>query len=333
MEAVTSQTGSAKMPTGPEAGCGLDIRPWTRRTTHHRRCSALRRAHRKDRCRPARPLFRVLTRRCGRSLWMSGCQSLGLDTGGKLEQLATLIPPDTTGGRRVLDGAFSILDALAHADEGLGLTALSHASGLAKSSAHRLAEQLVTLGAAERLNHRYFVGPRMMRIGQRWQPEPLLRRCAQRPVHALAVQSRAMASLRTIHENRLRYIFAAVPQGHAYMPDHLDPESIARTATGRVLYAAQPPGAVALPDCWTQREWRNVRESLGDPRATVIDHQDAVAGLCCVSAPVWWPNGACAGAVTVTLQAEDLPAGLPGLVAYTAGRIRAALQRLKESNG
>ena len=134
-----------------------------------------------------------------------------------------------------------------------------------------------------------------MRIGQRWQPEPVLRRCAQRPVHALAVQSRAMASLRILHENRLRYICAAVPHGHAYMPDHLDPESIARTATGRVLYAAQPPGKVSLPDCWTRREWRDLRDSLADPRATVIDRQDAVPGICCISAPVWWPNGTCAG--------------------------------------
>jgi DNA-binding IclR family transcriptional regulator len=251
------------------------------------------------------------------------------DTGGQSGQLAALIPPDGPGGRRVLDGAFSILDALAYADEGLGLTALAHASGLAKSSAHRLAEQLVTLGAVERFNHRYFVGPRMMRIGQRWQPEPLLRRCAQRPVHALAVQSRAMASLRILHEHRLRYICAAVPHGHAYMPDHVDPESIARTATGRVLYAAQPPGEVALPDCWTRREWRELRDSLADPRVTVIDHQDAVPGICCVSTPVWWPNGACAGALTVSVHANDLPAGLPILLSRIAARIGRALQQLK----
>jgi DNA-binding IclR family transcriptional regulator len=252
------------------------------------------------------------------------------DTGSQSEQLATLTSPDAASGRTVLAGAFSVLDALAHADEGLGLTALARASGVAKTSAHRLAEQLVALGAVERFNHRYYVGPRMMRIGQRWQPDPVLRRCAQRPVHALAVQSRAMASMRILHENRLRYICAAVPHGHAYMPDHLDPESIARTATGRVLYAAERPGEVALPDCWTRREWRDLRESLGDPRATVVDHQDAVAGLCCVSAPVRWPNGACAAAVTVTLQARDLPAGLPGLVSYTASRIGAALEQLTE---
>ncbi|HUH68090.1 MAG TPA: hypothetical protein VLZ05_03950, partial [Mycobacterium sp.] len=105
--------------------------------------------------------------------------------------------------------------------------------------------------------------------------------------------------------------------------------SIARTATGRVLYATQPAGDAALPDCWTRGEWRNLRESLRDPRATVIDHQDAIAGTCCVSAPVWWPNGACAGAITVTVQANDLPAGLPALVSHTAGRIGAALQQLK----
>ncbi|MGB9303835.1 MAG: helix-turn-helix domain-containing protein [Mycobacterium sp.] len=248
--------------------------------------------------------------------------------GAKPEQLAGPIPPVAVR-RGVLDGAFAVLDALAHADEGLGLTALARASGLAKTSVHRLAEQLVLLGAVQCIEHRYYVGPRMLRIGQRWQPDPLLRRFAQAPVHALAVQSHAMASLRILHEQRLRYVCAAVPHGHAYMPDPADPESIARTATGRVLYATQPADDVTLPDCWTRCEWASLRESLRDPRATVIDHQDAVAGMCCVSAPVWWPHGACAGAVTVTVHAHDLPAALPGLVSYTACRIGAALQQPK----
>jgi DNA-binding IclR family transcriptional regulator len=169
----------------------------------------------------------------------------------------------------------------------------------------------------------------MLLIGQRWQPDPLLRRFAQAPVHALAVQSHAMASLRVLHEQRLRYVCAAVPHGHAYVPDPADPESIARTATGRVLYATQPADDVTLPDCWTRREWRNLRESLRDPRATVIDRQDAFAGICCVSAPVRSLNGACAGAVTVTVHADDLPAALPSLVSCTACRIGTALQQIK----
>lgn len=238
-------------------------------------------------------------------------------------------PVVATAGRGVLDGAFAVLEALAYTDDGLGLTALARASGLAKSSAHRLAEQLVTLGAVQCVERRYYVGPRMLRIGQRWQPDPLLRRSAQALVHSLAVQSHAMASLRILHEHRLRYVCAAVPHGRAHMPDPADPESIARTATGRVLYATQPGRDDTLPDCWTRREWRNLREYVREPRATVIDRQNAVAGTCCVSAPVWCPNGACAGAVTVTVYADDLPTGLPALVSYTASRIGAALEELK----
>jgi DNA-binding IclR family transcriptional regulator len=237
--------------------------------------------------------------------------------------------PTVTAGRGVLDGAFAVLDALAHADEGLGLTALARVSGLAKASAHRLAGQLVTLGAVQCVERRYYVGPRMLRIGQRWQPDPLLRLSAQAPVHNLAVQSRATASLRILHEHRLRYICAAAPHGHAYMPDPADPQSIARTATGRVLYAARCAGEGTLPDCWTRREWRNLRESIRDRHATVLDHQDAVAGVCCVSAPVWWPNGACAGAVTVTVHANDLPVGLATVVSHAARRIGTALQRVQ----
>jgi hypothetical protein len=105
------------------------------------------------------------------------------DSGAKSQQLAGLVPPVAVRGG-VLDGASAVLDALAHADEGLGLTALARASGLAKTSVHRLAEQLVMLGAVQCVEHRYYVGPRMLRIGQRWQPDPLLRRFAQAPVHS-----------------------------------------------------------------------------------------------------------------------------------------------------
>lgn len=234
---------------------------------------------------------------------------------------------DTSRGRGVLDGAFAVLDALAHADDGLGLTALARASGLAKSSAYRLAEQLVTLGAVQCVEHRYYVGALIGRIGQRWQPDPRLRRVAQEPVHGLAVQAGAMASLRILHEERLRLICATAVRGRVHISDPADPDSIARTATGRVLYATQPVGDIALPECWTPREWRRLRESIREIGATVADRQDAFPGVCCVSAPVWWSHrGPCAGAVTVLVLSSTLPAHLPDLVSRTARRIGAALQ-------
>ena len=229
-------------------------------------------------------------------------------------------------GRGVLDGAFAILDALAHADDGLGLTGLARASRLAKTSAYRLAEQLVSLGAVQRVDHHYYIGARIGRIGQRWQPDPLLRKAAQAPVHTLAVQSRAMASLRILHEDRLRVISITMPCGHAYLPNPADPESTARTATGRVLYATQPASTVTLPGCWTVREWRQLRDSIRDLHATVVDQQEAFPGIYCVSAPVWWPNGACAGAVTALLQAAKPTPNLCDLVVCAARRIGAGLR-------
>src|ERR1700757_4793331 len=85
------------------------------------------------------------------------------DVGAKPEQLDALMPP-AAAGRGVLDGVVAVLDALAHADDGLGLTALARASGVAKTSVHRLAEQLVALGAVQCVERRYYVGPRVLRI-------------------------------------------------------------------------------------------------------------------------------------------------------------------------
>jgi DNA-binding IclR family transcriptional regulator len=246
------------------------------------------------------------------------------------ESLESALGPisPVAAGRGVLDGAFTVLDVLAHSDEGLGLTALARATGLAKTSAHRLAQQLVLLGAVERYDHRYFVGPRMFRIGASWQPDRRLRRAALAPVHSLALRCRATASLRIMHQRRLRCICAAAPNGHARMPELADPETIARTATGRVLYASRPASDTTRPDCWSRREWRNICDSLRDPRATVIDRQDAIPGVCCVSAPVRWPNGTCAGALAITVEVDELPAGLSPLVSYTARCIDSALAQL-----
>ena len=134
-----------------------------------------------------------------------------------------------------------------------------------------------------------------------------------------------MASLRILHDERLRLICATAARGQAYISDPADRESIARTATGRVLYAAQPCGDAALPDSWPPREWRRLRRSVRELGATVADNQDAFPGICCVSAPVWWPDRTCAGAVTVLVLSQTLSPRLPDLVSHTARRVGTAL--------
>jgi DNA-binding IclR family transcriptional regulator len=229
-------------------------------------------------------------------------------------------------GRGVLDGAFAVLEALADADRGLGLTALASASGLPKTSTYRLAEQLLALGALHRVDHRYFIGARVGRIGQRWQPDPFLREAGQAPVHTLAVQACATASLRILEEDSLRVICTTAPHGQAFLPNPADPESTARTATGRVLYASRAgTDDGALPGCWSPREWRRLRACIREVGATIVDQQEAVPGVCCVSAPVWWPDGTCAGAVTALQQARKPSPNLRDLVVAAARSIGARL--------
>jgi DNA-binding IclR family transcriptional regulator len=232
-----------------------------------------------------------------------------------------------SASRGVLEGAFAVLSALAHADDGLGLTALARASGLAKTSTYRLAEQLVGLGAVQCVDHRYYVGALIDRIGQRWQPNPLLRRVAHGPVHTLAAHSGATASLRVLHDERLRVVCATAVRGHPYLTEPADSESIARTATGRVLYAAQPIELGEPPRCWTPRQWHRLRGAIHEPDATVADRQEAFLGICCLSAPVWWPDGDCAGAVTVSSISPALPPNTRDLVLRTTHRITAGLRQ------
>jgi DNA-binding IclR family transcriptional regulator len=233
------------------------------------------------------------------------------------------LPPT---GRRVLDGAFAVLDALAGAELGLGLTELTRESGLAKASTYRLAEQLVSLGAVQRHGRRYYVGPRLASIGQRWQPDLRLRRLAHPRVRNLAAQSGVIAYMSILDKGRLRLICATAPRGLPRIPEPAD-DCLCHSATGRVLYAARSASGNPHPGCLTAREWRGLRSSVRHMHATVVDRQDVLPGICCVAAPVWSPTGRCAGAVTAMLDSTTVPPSLPELVSRTARAIGIDLAR------
>jgi len=250
---------------------------------------------------------------------MGGCL---MDTRDEVSDGATRAAPHS--GRAVLDGAFAVLDALARAEAGLGLSDLSRQSGLAKASAYRLAEQLAGLGAIRRHERRYYIGARLGRIGQRWQPDPSLRVAARPWLRTLAVQSKAIASMTTLVDGRLHLVCASAPRGYPEIPapGH---DVIGRTAAGQVLYAARHPGATGDPDCRTAAAWRGLRSSIRDLHAAVVDQQDVLPGVCCVSVPAWYPDGRCAGAVTAIIESDRIPPPLRDLVLRTARGIGADL--------
>jgi DNA-binding IclR family transcriptional regulator len=241
-------------------------------------------------------------------------------------------PPVTGGGghdagtgRRVVDGVFAVLDALADTESGLGLTELTQRSGLAKASTYRLAEQLVSLGALQRHDRRYYVGARLNHIGQVWHPDPRLRALAQPVVHRAAATAGAIVALSVLTGGRARLICATAPRGHTAVPEPAGDWS-GHSATGRVLHGTRPGAAAHVPAGWTARDWSRLCVSLQEPGATVSDRHDVLSGICCVAAPVWGPNGRCAGAITAMAESASVPPALPGLVAATARAVETALR-------
>ena len=84
------------------------------------------------------------------------------------------------GGRSVIGTAFVLLDHIG-ALEPVRLLDLAEATGIPRASVHRLLKQLIKAGAVRRDGTRYRLGPSLLRLGARVNPERRLRvaaRCA-----------------------------------------------------------------------------------------------------------------------------------------------------------
>lgn len=226
-----------------------------------------------------------------------------------------------SSGRSVLEGAFSLLEALRTAD-GAGLTALASSSGLPKTTTYRLLDQLVELGAVERAAGRYRIGPRMFQLGQAWRPDPGLLATVREPIRRLAHASGATVGVCVLAEGRT-LVVAGVPgeveELVSMRPGLTWPWS---TAAGKVLVAGAPPGTPLdpLPAGW----WREAAEILD--RGAAFDHQDLVPGVCCAAVPLHGPADRTVAALCV-LAGPARP--LPQLTAAVTRASRIISRRLR----
>ncbi|MEW2121220.1 helix-turn-helix domain-containing protein [Streptomyces sp. NPDC005474] len=82
------------------------------------------------------------------------------------------------------------------------LTSLSTMSGLPKTTVRRLLQQLAQLGAVERRDGTYRMGPRLFRFGQGWEPYPGLRAASREPVRRLVTATGATVGISVLSEGR-----------------------------------------------------------------------------------------------------------------------------------
>jgi IclR family transcriptional regulator, acetate operon repressor len=199
-----------------------------------------------------------------------------------------------SSGRSVLEGAFSLLEALKTAGDA-GLTALASGSGLPKATTHRLLEQLIELGAVERTAGRYRMGPRMFQLGQAWEPHPGLLTAAREPIRRLARATGTTVGVCVLSEGRT-LVVAAVP-GEI---DELVPMRPGRTlplstAAGKVLVASANPQNPLGPFPAT---WRREAAEIRD-RGAAFDNEELISGVCCTAVPLHGSTGRTVAALCV----------------------------------
>ncbi|MGW3997491.1 IclR family transcriptional regulator [Amycolatopsis sp. NPDC004772] len=209
-------------------------------------------------------------------------------------------------GRGVLEGAFRVLEALSRSADGSRLADLARAVRLPKATVHRLLEQLVSLGAVHRHEQRYFIGRSLARLGAAWNPDPRLQHAAREPVQVLAALTGTAVVVTVLHEDRVRVV-AETRCGSVEFPPMRPGDTLPdATAAGKVLLAGRAAGD-RLP---VERRRRQILARVGGPWLA----EQHPAGVSCVAAPIWHPDGSFAGSVGAVVVRRTAPGGLAELV-------------------
>ncbi|NJP26966.1 helix-turn-helix domain-containing protein [Microbispora hainanensis] len=232
----------------------------------------------------------------------------------------------TANGRGVLEGAFHLLDVLAAAEEGAGLSELARDAGMPKATTYRLLRQLADLGAVHQHGQRYFVGRRLALLGDAWQPDPRLRAAAREPVRLLSALTTTVVFLTALEGDRVKVITVARGEIKEVPPILPGSELAEATAAGRVLLTQRPDGDAAPPG-FTLTEWRRAQAALRRSGSVAVDHHEVMPGVCCVAAPVRRPEGEIVASISALAVRPAVPAGLTELVLRASREITRNLGR------
>jgi IclR family transcriptional regulator, acetate operon repressor len=215
----------------------------------------------------------------------------------------------------VLDRAFRLLSSFSAGQAELTLDELVVATGLPRSTAHRLARQLADHGALERTGRTWRLGIRMFEIGQLVPRQQALRDAALPYMEDLYELTHETVQLAVLDGSNVVYI--EILSGHRKVP------SPSRrggrmpaycTAVGKVLLAFSDDARRALPSAEARLPARTQNtitdvpaliNELHDVRRSglAFDREEAALGLTCVAAPVLIAGGRVLAALSVSMPA------------------------------
>jgi IclR family transcriptional regulator, acetate operon repressor len=219
-------------------------------------------------------------------------------------------------GDAVLDRAVRMLDAFRSGGPELTLDELVERSGLARSTAHRLAGKLVQLGLLERSRRGWRLGLALFELGQMVPRQQRLRDVALAFMEDLYEATKETIQLAVLEEGEVLYV--EIISGHrkvptpsrrgGRMPAHCTGLGKAMLAfspdVGRSWIADHVPLAPRTSNTLTDparlaRELQDIRR-LG----LAYDREEATTGLVCVAAPLTDATGDACAALSVSMPSD-----------------------------
>jgi DNA-binding IclR family transcriptional regulator len=213
---------------------------------------------------------------------------------------------------------------------------VSRVTGLPRSTAHRILEQLVRLEWLDHTGSGYALGGRSLALGGAGAAHLELRSAAAPALHELQVRTSYVAHLAVLEDDRVHYLDKVGGRFAASVPSRVGGRAPAHcTALGRAMLAWLPAEEVdaLLPP----RLPRPTPQAIGDRDALhvelarirtrhgiAVERQEACAGIVCVAAAVRGPDGPI-GAISVV---GDLELSLDRVAPLVARAARATTHRL-----
>ncbi|MBK3521537.1 IclR family transcriptional regulator [Streptomyces sp. MBT70] len=183
----------------------------------------------------------------------------------------------------MIDRVVSIFDVLEQAD-GLTLSQVVRRTGLPRSSAHRILEQLVEVRFLRRDDNDYRLGMRIMELGSVMYHQDRVRAAAVGHLHQLHAWTGLAAQLAVLDEGKVVYLVQV--GGRSGIPSRSlvngRPQAH-RTVVGKALMAHSPAACceVELAPHRFRAELADIRE-----RGVAYGHEETMPGVGCVAAPV-----------------------------------------------
>lgn len=205
---------------------------------------------------------------------------------------AAAAPPSSVLGR-----AFALLGAFGSAAPQLTLSDLAARTGLALSTTHRLAHELVRLGALERADGWFYPGMRLFELAQLSRPLAQLRQAALPFMEDLYEATHQIVNLGVLDGFEVVYIEKISGHQAADVPSRTGGRFPAHcTGLGKAQLAFLPQAR--RDELFAKPLVARTRQSITDPgrlrreleavaeRGVAYDREELEPGIACVAAPV-----------------------------------------------